>query len=148
MLIVLNEWIFHDLRGDNGPLRQSEGEDFLRALIVSTDGIVVPDESPWTNKAYQMMKLSDPRRKLSSQAFFGLCVDRNRALRVPTEGIEVIPEELLNQLPVEDVYLVSAYLSGNADVLVTTDVPLYEALADSELVTCRMRDDFLGDYRR
>jgi hypothetical protein len=148
MLIVLNEWIFHDLRGDNGPLRQSEAEDLLSALGVSTDRIVVPDESPWTSKAYQMMKLSDPRRKLSSQAFFGLCVDSNRALRVPTEGIEVIPEELLNQPPVEDVYLVSAYLSGNADVLVTTDVPLYEALADSELVTCRMRDDFLGDYRR
>ena len=147
MLIVLNEWVFHDLRGDNGPLRQSEAEDFLSALRVSTDRVVVPDESPWTDKAYQMMRLSDPRRKLSSQAFFGLCVDINRALRVPTEGVEVIPEELLNQLPKEDAYLVSAYLSADADVLVTTDVPLYEALADTELVTCRMRDDFLADYR-
>ena len=118
----------------------------MRALIVSTDGIVVPNESPWTDKAYQLMRLSDPRRKLSSQAFFGLCVDSNRALRVPTEGIEVIPSELLNQLPEEDVYLVSAYLSANADVLVTTDVPLYEALAKSEMVTCRMRDQFLADY--
>ncbi len=120
----------------------------MSALRLSTDRIVVPDESPWTNKAYQMMKLSDPRRKLSSQVLFGLCVDSNRALRVPTEGVEVIPEELLSQLPEEDVYLVSAYLSANAEVLVTTDVSLYEALADSELVECRMRDDFLADYLR
>jgi len=146
MLIVLNEWVFHDLRGDNGPLRQSGAEDLLSALRVSTDRIVVPDESPWTSKAYQMMKLSDPRRKLSSQSLFGLCVDSNRALRVPTEGVEAIPEELLSQLPEEDVYLVSAYLSANADVLVTTDIPLYESLAGSELVECQMRDDFLADY--
>ena len=108
----------------------------MSALGVSTDRIVVPDDSPWTSKAYQMMKLSDPRRKLSSQAFFGLCVDSNRALRVPTEGIEAIPEGLLNQLPEEDVYLVSAYLSANADVLVTTDVYLHDALVNAELVTC------------
>ena len=57
-----------------------------------------------------------------------------------------IPIETLTLLPDEDVYLVSAYLSANADVLVTADVPLYESLADSDLVTCQMRDDFLADY--
>ena len=147
MLILLNEWVFHDLWGENGQCEQWEAEHFLRALVRSTDSLVVPDDSPWTRKAYQLMKLSDPRLRLMSQAFRRLCIDSNRALRVRPEGTEVIPRELLTQLPEEDVYLVSAYLSAAADVLVTTDVSLYEALVDSDLVRCRMRDDFLDDYR-
>ena len=78
--------------------------------------------------------------------FRSLYDDSDRALRVRSEGTDAIPNELLTRLPEEDVYLVSAYLSAGANVLVTTDVPLHEALSDSDLVTCRMRDDFLDAY--
>ncbi len=146
MLIVLNEWIFHDLWGENGELRQQEAERFLRALVQSADILIVPNESRWTGKANHLMRFSDSRRRVISKVFRSLYSDSERALRVWPESTEAIPIETLSLLPDEDVYLVSAYLSANADVLVTADVPLYESLADSDLVTCQMRDDFLADY--
>ena len=147
MLIVLNEWIFHDLWGQNGEQGQREAVQFLRALVNSTDSLIVPNEPRWTGKANRLMGFLDDRRRLISKVFRSLYDDSGRALRVLSDGRGTIPEELLTQLPEEDVYLVSAYLAASADVLVTTDVPLYEALADSGLVTCRMRDDFLAGYR-
>ncbi len=147
MKVVLNEWIFHDLWGENGERSQGETAQFLSALVQAADSIVVPYEPRWTSKANHLMRFVDPRRRLISKVFRSLYDDSDRALRVRPEGTGTIPSELLTRLPEEDVYLVSAYLSANADVLVTTDVSLYEALVDSGLVRCRMRDDFLDDYR-
>ena len=147
MKIVLNEWVFHDLWGQNRERKQRETAQFLLSFALSGDSLVVPNEIRWTGKANRLMTFSDARRRAISKVFRSLYDDSERALRVRSEATETIPREILTRLPDEDVYLVSAYLSGNADVLVTTDVPLYEALADSDLVTCRMRDEFLGDYR-
>ena len=146
MLIVLNEWIFHDLWGQNGEQAQREAVRFLRALVDTTDSLIVPSEPRWTGKANRLMGFLDDRRRRISKVFRSLYDDSDRALRVRTEGTGAIPDELLARLPEEDVYLVSAYLLASADVLVTTDVPLYEALTDSEPVTCRMREDFLAEY--
>ena len=146
MLIVLNEWIFHDLWGENGELRQQEAERFLRALVQSADTLIVPNEPRWTGKANHLMRFSDSRRRVISKVFRSLYSDSERTIRIRADIAEIVPEEVLRQLPEEDVYLVSAYLSADADVLVTTDVPLYKALADRDFVTCRMRGDFLADY--
>ena len=73
-----------------------------------------------------------------------LLLDSERAIWQLTTP--AISEELLGKLPKEDVYLVSAYLSVGADVLVTTNQKLYDSLVGSELVSCQMRDDFLSDY--
>ena len=147
MKVVLNEWIFHDLWGENGERSQAETAQFLSALVQTADSIVVPYEPRWTSKANRLMEFTDARRRVISKVFRSLYDDSDRALRVRPEGTGTIPGELLTRLPEEDVYLVFAYLSASADVLVTTDVSLYEALVDSDLVRCRMRDDFLDDYR-
>ena len=146
MIVVLNEWVFHDLWGENGEGNQRGAAQFLRALVQSDDLLVVPSETRWVSKANRLMEFMDARRRLISKVFRSLYDDSERTLRVGSEGSGVIPGQLLAILPEEDVYLVSAYLAANADVLVTTDVDLHDALVNTELVTCRMRDDFLEDY--
>ena len=147
MIVVLNEWVFHDLWGENGDLSQRETALFLRAFVQSDDSLVVPNEVRWSSKANRLMEFTDTRRRLISKVFRSLYDDSERALRVRPGDATDIPGELLAQLPEEDVYLVEAYLSANADVLVTTDVDLHGALVNTESITCRMRDDFLADYR-
>ncbi len=146
MLIVLNEWIFHDLWGENGESSQRETVQFLSALVQSADILIVPSEPRWSNKANRLMEFTDARRRVISKVFRSLYDDSERTIRIRADIAEIVPDELLSRLPEKDVYLVYAYLLGNADVLVTTDVPLWESLADSDLVTCQMRDDFLADY--
>lgn len=146
MIVVLNEWVFHDLRRDNGEDKQREAARFLHSLVKSGDILVVPSEFRWTSKANQLMRFTDPDRRRISKVFRSLYDDSERALRVRSEETGIIPERLLTKLPEKDVYLVSAYLLAEADVLVTTDKPLHELLVGCELVTCRMRADFLSDY--
>ena len=61
--------------------------------------------------------------------------------------LEPILADLLDRTPEKDRYLVSVYLSANADLLVTTDIPLHDSLSQSD-VRCRMRDEFLANYLR
>ncbi len=55
MILVLNEWIFHDLLGENGRDRQWETATFLKAFHLSSDRLVLPREGRWTQKAYGLM---------------------------------------------------------------------------------------------
>ena len=150
MIIVLNEWVFHDLWGENGEEKQKQSEQFLKTFQGSSDRLVVPapGQHRWLNKVYELMERShsDSRLRLIGRLFRSLIGNSERAVRIqPEDAIEVRPE-LLPQLPEEDVYLVSAYVSANADVLVTTDHELYESLVDSGLVACQLRDKFLAGY--
>lgn len=121
---------------------------FLRALVNSTDSLIVPSEPRWIGKANRLMSFLDDRRRRISKVFRSLYDDSERTIRIQADVTEGVPDDLLSQLPDEDVYLVSAYLLSDADVLVTTDDDLHDALVNAEPVTCRMRNDFLADYCR
>ena len=147
MILVLNEWVFHDLLGDNGEAFQRQTAAFLNAFHASRDKLVLPREPRWTRKAHRVMGQGDARLRNSSKQLKTLIYNSDRAVDVQTTARLDAPEELRDSLPEEDVYLVEAYLSAGADTLVTTDQGLHEALADSVVVSCRLRDEFLSGYR-
>ncbi len=142
MILVLNEWIFHDLLGDNGAARQREAAAFLNALYASTDNLVLPREKRWLDKAGRLMRLGDGHLVDTRNQLLTLILDPNRAIDVRTSR-EDVPDDL--RVPKEDEYLVEAYLSASADLLVTTDGRLCESLAGSR-IACRLRDEFLAGY--
>ena len=146
MILVLNEWVFHDLLGENGEAAQRETAAFLNTFHASHDKLVRPGKSRWNHKAYQLMTQTDARLRNTSKQLHSLLLDPHRTVVVPTTAHRGLPEELRDSLPSEDEYLVEAYLSAGADTLVTTDETLYGALADSEEVSCRLRGDFLEEY--
>ena len=147
MILVLNEWIFHDLLGENGVEVQRETSRFLNEFYLSHDNLVLPKEPRWPQKAYRMMTQSDARLRVISKQFHTLILNSNRVIDVRTIAPQNVPEELCYRLPPEDEYLVTAYLSADADSLITTDQNLYVALADSAHVKCQLREEFLNDYR-
>ena len=146
MIVVLNEWVFHDLLGDNGSESQRETANFLTVFFSSSDMLAVPPEPRWMRKAYQLMTLTDSQLRNTSLQFHTLLQDLDRVRYARIEQQEPVPQELLARTPEEDIYLVSAYLTANADTLVTTDTALHDALSDSDVVACRMRDEFLAEY--
>ena len=92
------------------------------------------------------MTLTDTQLRNTSLQFHTLLQDLDRTRYAQMEQQNPVPQELLSQLPEEDRYLVSAYLATGADLLVTTDTELHNALSDSDEVYCQMRDDFLSEY--
>ena len=146
MIVVLNEWVFHDLLGENGEELQRQTATFLNAFHASRDKLVWPGEQRWTQKAFGLMTQTDARLRNTTKQFHSIIRNADRAIYVGTQRGDV-PEELRNSLPPKDVYLVEAYIAAGADVLVTTDQSLHEALADSESVSCQLRDGFLTEYQ-
>ena len=144
MILVLNEWIFHDLLGENGEVAKSETAKFLNTFYESRDGLVLPTEQRWLQKAYQLMTLTDPRLRITSQQFHTLLQNSTRTIDTRSEAPSDLPNELV--IPTEDVYLVEAYMCAKADVLITTDEGLHEALSIYSDVNCQLRKDFLAQY--
>ena len=146
MLLVINEWIFHDLLMDNGRVAFKETESFVNRLFGSNDRIVVPDEDRWKRKAYQLMTESNPAQRQVSQLFHRLLRDPDRCLILSIAAPLGAPPDAYDWAPPEDAYLIQGYIASQADLLVTTDVPLFEAIAEYEQFTCQMRDDFVSAY--
>ena len=146
MILVLNEWVFHDLLFDNGDPAFRETARFLVAFQESEDVLVIPAEERWNRKAFQLMTMSDPRRRQISKLLLSLILDAERAIRIQPEENPPVPQKLLDRLPCEDIYLVQAYVAAGADLLITTDQGLFCAIGDHDGVNCRMREHFLAEY--
>ena len=146
MILVLNEWIFHDLLLENGESDFLETARFLVALTESEDTLVIPAEQRWLHKALQLRTTPDPRRKEFHQLLLSLIRDADRTIVIQPEDAPAIPQEFLERLPRKDVYLVEAYISAGADLLITTDHGLFRSIHENDDVNRRMRDDFLPGY--
>ena len=146
MILVLNEWLFHDLLFENGDPAFQETARFLVAFGESEDILVIPAEERWKRKAFQLMTMSDTRRRVVSRLLRSLMLDADRAIQIQPEEDPPLPQDLLDRLPSEDVYLVLAYVSAGADLLITTDRGLFCAIGEHCNVHCQMRDEFLPGY--
>ena len=146
MILVINEWIFHDLLGENGPKAFVEADNFIQKLFQSDDSIVMPFEQRWRGKAYQLMTSPSAGIRQVSQLFHRLLRDSNRCIVVNHDDISSVPEGEYDWAPTEDVYLLQAYDASKADLLVTTDETLFERVVEHGQFTCQMRDEFLASY--
>ena len=146
MILVLNEWVFHDLLFENEDPAFQQTAQFLIAFAESNDVLVIPAEERWKRKAFQLMTMTDTRIRLVSKLLHRLMLDADRTIIIQPEEDPPTPQELLDRLPSEDVYLVLAYVSAGADLLVTTDRGLFCSIDEHDDVKCRMREDFLPWY--
>ena len=87
MLYVLNEWVFHDLLGENGDDRFKDTGRFLVEFHRSDDRLVTPPERRWNEKAHRLMRMTDLRGRQISQLFHSLLRDSNRAVRPTPEDL-------------------------------------------------------------
>ena len=146
MIPVLNEWVFHDLLRENGAQAFLETSAFLSSFCDSEHRLIVSYEPRWHDKANQLTLLPDAVGRRAGKSFHLLLRDADRAILIYPEDTQSLATSVPDQTPVEDVYLVLAYLAGNANLLVTTDLGLFDALAAEDGINCRLRDDFLPEY--
>jgi hypothetical protein len=144
---VLNEWVLHDLSGDSGGISQGIAIRLFEAMIARRDQFAALRGSPWWDKAYKLMKREDPAGRTASR-FLHLSVLLNANVCRLLEASKVLeaPEDLAKVTPIDDLYLVRTYLTGGANLLVTSDTGLFQALKDTASVTVVMKEEFLKEY--
>jgi len=56
MKLVVDEWLWADAGGDNGPERQKDSLRFLEAVFQRCDKIVIPNGTPFVDKFHELCK--------------------------------------------------------------------------------------------
>lgn len=146
---VIDEWLLHDLRGDNGEQAKIESLKFLEILKERCDRIAVLRGSQWMKKAYELMKDYHPFIRFSSKYLhLAILRDPKKCHLLDKNDIAPISDDLRNQIPTEDLYLIQIYCSINASALVTTDEKLYSGISNAAgmHINVKIRSDFLKDY--
>jgi predicted nucleic acid-binding protein len=145
--IVVDEWLLHDLSGENGRKAQGQAYRFLLKLKDKCDRLVVLRGSVWAQKAYALMKSLDREvQRLSKFLHRGILQDLQKCRYFETNEIHSLSQDVASQIPRKDVYLVEVYCSSGADMLLTTDGPLRDVLRDVGTVNVRLREEFLTEY--
>lgn len=143
-VLCLDEWLFHDLFGENGKERQKEAVLLLKRIVEQCDRLVVPQKSPWAQKAYHLFRAagsSPVLRKAARLLSQGFLHNLSKGLLTSPSGPDPDP-----RIPEADRYLVRAALAAGATLLVTTDGELLEALRETGLLPTQERDAFLKTY--
>lgn len=142
-LFILDEWLFHHLRGEAGLERQQEAIRILLEIEKRCDRIAWKPNTPWASKAYQLMKSIDQEVRKASKLLHSLLRDLNKAV-IPSSAS---PVERSESLPQDDRYLLELYESARADLLVTTDQELHDRIKRLfPHVKVEMLSNFVGSY--
>lgn len=147
--LILNEWLIHDLRGENGEKRQTESFQFIERVESKNDYLVVLRGSQWMNKAFQLMSDSqfDEKLRYFSKFLHGRLLRNISKCKIYNEcEISTIPDGIKTLISLEDSYLVALNLTEPNSIIITTDLKLIETLSKFTNIKLKERDEYLASY--
>jgi len=147
--IVIDEWLWADLSGSNTPKNQEEALEFLEAVFRVCDRIVTVKGKKFNQKAADFWKHTDAkRRKIARYYHEKFLSDPAKLVNLEESSLESIPENICQKVTHEDdYYLIQAYLTAGACVIVTTDSDLLRAEIKND-IKCQDRNEFIASYIR
>lgn len=158
MILILDEWIFHDLQNENGNDRQRETFQFLeRIKEKNNDKIVWIKNSKFEDKYWNLSKLSsrkvELRKKfkfLENSFRFNSCKTKFLNLQhLQNISINDNIDKILKKIKADDHYLVLSYFylrrENQKCIIVTTDEKLKNIL-EPEGVIIKLRNEFIKQY--
>jgi len=144
---VINEWLWADLSGGNGPQAQRKAFIVIEKLAVSDHQIVVIEGSAFDQKAWNLCKSTNPMivQRMAGAYVANLRLNSDRCVILKPEAVPGVPRELATATNQDDHYLIQAQLSVEGAILVTTDGDLCHAVKQAGLA-CLSREEFLTTH--
>ncbi len=157
MLLILDEWIIHDLQGDNGSEKQKESFAFLEKMKEKCDKISWILGSKFIHKYYKLCKKSSFDLELKKKIKFlnGSFLRNPQKVEIITlDELNIEVEEyshILKDINPDDHYIVKAYFYlerkiNEEPIIITTDTKLVKKLRDLG-VQVDFRDNFMLNYK-
>jgi hypothetical protein len=139
-VIIPDEWLIHDLKGDNGKSSQTEALGFLEKVIRKCDRLGILEGAPFASKAYSLLMKDESItvRQLSKYFRLKFLVNTEKCVRVNHGG--EVNEVLALSIPPSDLYLFETREAIGEGTIVTSD----SDLTGHQWV--RMRNEFLAEY--
>jgi hypothetical protein len=147
--IVIDEWLWADLSGENRLQKQIESFEFIQAMFKACDRIVTVKGKEFNRKASCFWKHTDLiRRGIAIYYRDNFVFNPKKLVNLEESSLDPIPTHISEKVKHEDdYYLIQAYLAAGASVLVTTDSDLLLAEINDD-VKCKNRDEFVASYIR
>ena len=146
-MLVINEWLFQDIKGENGQPKRRETGGFLTQFSQGQDRFAALNGSPWMTKAHELMTHSAPDIRRLSKLLRSLMINPSKCVILQSQDVEnAAPQDAIDAAPDEDIYLIQTYYAANADLLITTDEGLHDAFVSRQDVDVVFRNAFLNDY--
>jgi hypothetical protein len=160
MLLILDEWIIHDLQGDNGSEKQKESYTFLQKIKEKCDKISWISGSKFSRKYYEFCKFcgeicydTELKKKIKFiNGSFLYNPQKVESIRLDELNIEVEEySHILKDINPDDRYIIKAYFYlkrkiNEEPIIITTDAKLFKRLRDLA-VQVDFRDNFILNYR-
>ncbi len=146
--LIIDEWLWEDLAHAKGSVKGRQAFEFLQAIFQKCDNIVVVQPSKFLQKAFDLFSRPDLEAKFLASYFVPYFLQNSKKVRlVDTSELPNLPQQFETTVKDDDHYLVQAYVLVNAELLITTDSPLKDALIAGGL-KCEWRDSYLPIYIR
>lgn len=144
--LVIDEWLWTDLAGDNSVKAQAEAFALLEAVFNKCDRIVAVKGSQFEQKAFALWKHEDVvRRRIARYYKTHFWYNADKTMLLEDSYLQSLPEQIAQSIKSDDHYLIQAYLTAGATVIVTTDSPLKDAALRNN-INCQSRDEFVRAY--
>ncbi|MDV3278227.1 MAG: hypothetical protein LYZ69_07155 [Nitrososphaerales archaeon] len=140
-VIIPDEWLIHDLRGDNGEESQRVAVDFLGRVVRKCDRIAILRGSPFADKILALMMKDEGVKVRRLARYFRLQFIQNSKKCVVLPSGRDIGVDLSTKVPAADRYLFETREALGEGLIVTADSDLFG------LEGVRMRAEFLREYR-
>jgi hypothetical protein len=141
--LVLNEWVWADLSGQNGQGRQKDVVRLILKLQTGTDRVVVVKGSAFQAKLWRATKSSDPIEIEGARVFKSIVFDADRCRLIQQSDLAPAPDPPICKD--DDLYLVRAQATVADSVVVSTDGDLIDAIRRTG-GAAEHRDAWLGPY--
>jgi len=143
-VLIVDEWFWSDLNGENGEQKQKEAFYFLETLYKKCDRIAVAKGSKFQQKERKFSKdahTDSIKRGIARLYFSKIRYDPKKYEEVDIEEQKDGDLEGINR---HDLYLVRTYYKTKA-LIITKDDKLQEQLG-SKGIPYQLRDAFLQGY--
>lgn len=145
--IVIDEWLWADLSGSNTSKNQEEALEFIQTIFHVCDRIVTIKGRKFNQKTADFWKHTDPKRRGIAKYYNDRFLSNPAKLvNLEESSLESVPEHISKVTKEDDHYLIQAYLTAGASVIVTTDNILKAAINND--INCQHRDEFVALYIR
>ncbi len=143
--IIIDEWIWSDLSGENDEQKRKETFLFLDCLYNKCDRIATIRGSKYEKKFFDLCERTDSISREIIRFYKGYIFDNSeKYIAISEEECDQLPKNISLKINVDDQYLVRLYFKLQCTV-VTTDKRLLDPLREHN-IKCEHRDNFVPEY--
>ena len=144
--LILDEWIWADLLGENGVVKQKESFRFIVAVYEKCDQLFTAEQSKFMVKAFGFLKCGDiPRRKIAKILSRNFIFNDRKLKGFKESELSFLQENILKSVNVDDHYLLQVYFTKPDSTIITTDGRLISKLIEYS-ISYEHRDTFIPSY--